>query len=91
MKKANDQKTQNIVEGISDTYEKERHGSAGKIRLLSAIAPHSKNKELKKAIPCTDELTEARKHAKLYGPGATTNSTKRLSDSQSCQKISSLF
>jgi hypothetical protein len=63
---------QNIFEGISDTYEKESHGPAGKIRLLSSIAPHFKNKELKKAIPCTDyELTEARKHAKLYGPGPT--------------------
>ena len=70
--KENNIKVQNIFEGISDTYEKESHGPAGKIRLLSSIAPHFKNKELKKAIPCTDyKLTGARKHAKLYGPGAT--------------------
>ena len=79
MEKVNDQKMQNIVEGISDRYKKERHESAGRIRLLSAIAPHFKNKELKKAILCTDyELTEARKHTKLYGAGATPNSTEKV-------------
>ena len=35
------------------------------------MAPYFKNRELKKAIPCTDyKLTEVRKHALQHGPGA---------------------
>ena len=66
------QKLSMVMHGLSETYKKEAHGSTGKIRLLSTLAPHFKNKELKNAIPCTDyELSEARRHAKQYGPGAT--------------------
>ena len=59
------------MDGISETFQKEARGLSGKIRVLSTLAPHFKNKELKKAIPCTDyRLTEARKHAQQHGPGA---------------------
>ncbi len=54
VQKVNEQKVQKIIKGVSETFNKECHGSAGKIRLLSAVAPYFKNKELKKAIPCTD-------------------------------------
>ena len=64
---------------MSKTYHKEAHGSGGQIRLLSTLAPHFKNTELKTAIPCTDyELTEARKHAKLYGEGAMPPTLKGI-------------
>lgn len=72
-------KVNKVIEGVSKTYYKEAHGSGGKIRLLSTLAPHFKNKELKTAIPCTDyELTEARKHAMLYGEGATPPTLKGI-------------
>ena len=72
-------KVNEVIAGISKTYHKEEHGSPGKIRLLSTLAPHFRNKELKSAIPCTDyELTEARKHAVLYGEGATPPTLKGI-------------
>ena len=36
------------MDGLSQTYQKEAHGSSGKIRVLSTLAPHFKNKELKR-------------------------------------------
>ena len=36
------------MDGSSETYQKEEHGSSGKIRVLSTLAPHFKNKELKR-------------------------------------------
>ena len=73
------QKLSMVMHGLSETYKKEAHGSTGKIRLLSTLAPHFKNKELKNAIPCTDyELSEARRHAKQYGPGATAKKVKEV-------------
>jgi hypothetical protein len=78
VQKVNEQKVQKII-GVSETFTKQCHGSAGRIRLLSAVAPYFKNKELKKAIPCTDyQITEARKHAKLHGPGATPKSEEKV-------------
>ena len=72
-------KVNQVIDGISKTYRKEAHGSTGKIRLLSTLAPHFRNKELKTAIPCTDnELTEARKNAKLHGEGATPPTLKGI-------------
>jgi hypothetical protein len=79
VQKVNEQKVQKIIEGVSETFNKQCHGSAGRIRLLSAVAPYFKNKELKKAIPCTDyQITEACKHAKLHGPGATPKSEENV-------------
>ena len=43
-------KVNKVIAGISKTYHKEEHGSAVKIRLLSTLAPHFRNKELKSAI-----------------------------------------
>ena len=70
----NSDKLSRVITGLSETYKKEARGPTGKIRLLSTstIAPHFKNKELKKAMFCTDyELTKARKHAQQHGPGAS--------------------
>ena len=36
-----------VMDGLSETYMREAQGSTGKIRLLSTLAPHFKNKELK--------------------------------------------
>ena len=73
------QKISEVMDGLSQTYEKEAHGATRKIRLLSTIAPHFKNKELKNVFQCTDyELTEARKHAQQHGPGATVNKVKQV-------------
>ena len=67
------------MDGLSQTYEKETNGATGKTRLLSTIAPHFKNKELKNAFQCTDyELKEARKHAQQHGPRATVNKVKQV-------------
>ena len=67
------------MDGLSQTNEKEAHGATGKIRLLSTIAPHFKNKELKNAFQCTDyELTEARKHTQQHGPRATVHKVKQV-------------
>ena len=73
------QKISEVIDGLSQTYGREAHGATGKIRLLSTIAPHFKNKELKNAFQCTDyELTEARKHAQQHGPGATVKKVKQV-------------
>ena len=72
-------KISQVMDGLSQTYQKEAHSSSGKIRVLSTLAPHFKNKELKKAIPCSDyELTEVCKHAQQHGPGATANKPKQV-------------
>ena len=64
-------KISKVMDGVSETFPKEARGSSRKIRVLSTLAPHFKNKELKKAIPCTDyELVEVRKHAQQHGPRA---------------------
>ena len=73
------QKISEVMDGLSQTYEKEAHGATGKIRLLSTIVPHFKNKELKNAFQCTDyERTEARKYAQQHGRGATVNKVKQV-------------
>ena len=73
------QKISEVMDGLSQTYEKEAHGATGKIRLLTTIVPHFKNKELKNAFQCTDyERTEARKYAQQHGPGATVNKVKQV-------------
>ena len=51
VQKVNEQREQKIIEGVSETFNKECHGSAGRIRLRSAVAPYFKNKELKKSHP----------------------------------------
>lgn len=47
-------KISKVMHSVSETFQKEARGPSGKIRVLSTLAPHFKNKELKKAIPCTD-------------------------------------
>ncbi len=62
------------------SYDKENQASSDKIRLLSTIATHFSNKELKSAFPCSDyEITQARRHARFIGAGVTpeTTHTKR--------------
>ena len=60
-----------ILNDLTESYGKENHGSSGRIRLLSTVASHVSNKELK-AFPCSDyELTESRRHAKFIGAGVT--------------------
>ena len=72
-------KISKVMDGLSQTNQKEAHGSSGKIKVLSTLAPHFKKKELKKAISCSDyEITEARKHAQQHGPGATANKPKQV-------------
>ena len=68
-----------MIEDLSQTYGKENHGAHRRIRLLSTIANHFSNKELKKAFPCTDyEITEARRHASFIGAGATPPNVPRV-------------
>ncbi|CAB3998963.1 Hypothetical predicted protein [Paramuricea clavata] len=60
--KTKTRKWNTMIEDLSQTYGKENHGAQGRIRLLSTIANHFSNKELKKAFPCTNyKITEARR------------------------------
>ena len=71
----------NIVEGLALSYSREKLGSRKRVELLSCVAQQYTNKELKQMFrftnsrgeeaSCTDyELTKARLHSKMYGPGA---------------------
>ena len=56
------QKVDNMINDLRKSYNQENQSSSDKIRLLSTIAGHFTNKELKKAFPCSDyELTQARR------------------------------
>ena len=73
------QKWNAIIDDLTQPYNKENCGSHGRIRLLSTISNHFTNKELKKAFPCIDyQITEARRHAKFIGTGATPPNTCRV-------------
>lgn len=68
-----------ILDDLTKSYGKENHGSSGRIRLLSTVAIHFSNKELKKAFPCSDyEITEARRHAKFIGVSVTPPKRTRV-------------
>ena len=84
----------NIVEGLALSYSREKPGSPQRVELLSCVAQQFTNKELKQIfrvtnsqgdeICCTDyEITRARLHSKLYGPGASVPKISR----QCCQKL----
>ena len=71
----------NIMEGLALSYSREKPGSRKRVELLSCVAQQYTNKEIKQMfrfnnsqgeeVSCTDyELTKARLHGKMYGPGA---------------------
>ena len=70
----------NIMEGLALSYSREKPGSRERVELLSCVAQQYTNKEIKQMfrftntqgeVSCTDyELTKARLHRKMYGPGA---------------------
>jgi len=71
----------NIVEGLALSYSREKPEGRKRVELLSCVAQQYTNKELKQMfrltnsrgeeVSCTDyELTKARLHSKMYGPGA---------------------
>ena len=78
----------NIVEGLALSYSREKPGSRKRVELLSCVAQQYTNKELKQMfrftnsrgeeVSCTDyELTKARLHSKMYGPGAALPKIRR--------------
>jgi len=78
----------NIVERLALSYSRERPGSHKRVELLSCVAQQYTNKELKQKfrftnsrgeeVSCTDyELTKARLHSKMYGPGAALPKIRR--------------
>ena len=71
----------NIMEVLALSYSREKPGSRKRVELLSCVAQQYTNKEIKQMfrftntqgeeVSCTDyELTKARLHSKMYGPGA---------------------
>ena len=73
------QKLNNVINDLNTSYNKENRGSSGRIRVLSTVANHFSNKELKKAFPCSDyEITEARRHATFVGPGVMPPKSTRI-------------
>lgn len=84
----------NIVEGLALSFSRERPGSPKRIELLSCVAQQFTNKELKEIfkytnsraeeVLCTNyEITKARLHSKVYGPGASVPKVNR----QPCRKL----
>ena len=78
----------NIVECLALSYSREKPGSCKHVKLLSCVAQQYTNKQLKQMfrftnsrgeeVPCTDyELTKARLHSKMYGPGAALPKRRR--------------
>ena len=78
----------NIVEGLALSYSREKPGSDKRVELLSCVAQQYTNKELKEMfkftnsrgeeVSCTDyELTKARLHSKMHGPGAALPKIRR--------------
>ena len=69
-------KMDRMLKDLRTSYDKENQVSSDKIRLLSTVATHFSNKELKSAFPCSDyEITKARRHAKFVGAGVTPETT----------------
>ena len=69
-------KMDRMLKDLRTSYDKENQVSSDKIRLLSTVATHFSNKELKSAFPCSDyEITKARHHAKFVGAGVTPETT----------------
>ena len=72
---------ENIVSGLKTTHCKSAAGAKNRTKVLSVIANEYSNKELKEMFKyedkngqvksCTDyEITKARLHQQVYGPGA---------------------
>ena len=65
-----------LMEEVHKSYRQADQNSGDKIRLLSTIANHFSNKELKKVFSCTDyEIMKARRHAKFIGAGVIPRRT----------------
>ena len=82
------------MEGVALSYSREKPGSPKRVELLSVIAQQYTNKQLKEIfkytnsqgeeVLCTDyEMTKARLHSKVYGPGASVPKVNR----RPCQKL----
>ena len=76
----------NIVSSLALSYS-QASNSQERIQILSSVAGHFTNEELKekllyktnsdKEVPCTDyEITQARLHSLLFGPGLKKPSSK---------------
>ena len=76
------------MDGLALSYSREKPGSPKRVELLSVIAQQYTNKELKETfkytnsrgeeVSCTDyEITKARLHSKMYGPGASVPKVNR--------------
>ena len=71
------EKWDNMINDLRKSYNQENQSSSDRIRLLSTIAGHFTNKQLKKAFSCCDyEITQARRHAKFIGAGVTSEPTR---------------
>ena len=55
-----------MLKDLRTSYDEENQVSCDEVKLLSTVATHFSNKELKSAFPCSDyEITKARRHAKF--------------------------
>ena len=81
---------QNTINGLKLTFSRLAFGDRHRIQILSTIAEHYSNKDLKaifttvgedgKTRSCSDyEITKARLHSKTYGAAAPTPSRKFVS------------
>ena len=75
-KNSDENRMERMLKDLHTSYDKENQVSSDKIRLLSTVATHFSNKELKSAFPCSDyEITKARRHAKFIGAEVTPETT----------------
>ena len=71
-KNSEENKVERMLKDLRTSYDKENQASSDRIRLLSTVATHFSNKELKSAFSCSEyEITKARRHAKFIGAGVT--------------------
>ena len=76
-KNSEENEIERVLKDLRTSYDKENQASSDRIRLLSTVASHFRNKELKFAFPCSDhEITKARRHAKFIGAGVTPEKSK---------------
>ena len=86
----NENTSVNILGGLALSYSREKPGTTRRIAFLSYIAQQYLNKEIKlffkytntcstgEEVSCSDyEITKARLHSRVYGPGAPVPKTVR--------------